>query len=98
MAWLLVSTRTDRRIGTPLGGRQKAWHGDLVLQNRSTKKEKWAKGTGTAIWYNEDGSKSYESPYVDGKQHGTAIDYNEDGSKHSEIVFENGEFISRKDF
>ena len=75
-------------------------HGTEIwyLKDGSTKKEKWVHGTGTQIWYNEDGSKSYESPYVDGKQHGTAIYYKEDGSKHSEIVFENGEFISRKDF
>ena len=35
------------------------------------------------VWYHEDGSKSSEIPYVDGKRHGTKIDYNEDGSKRS---------------
>ena len=48
--------------------------------------------------YYEDGSKTWETPYVDGKEHGTQIWYREDGSKEREAVFENGNKISEKDF
>ena len=37
---------------------------------------------GTAINYREDGAKSSETPYVEGKKHGTQISYYENGSKH----------------
>ena len=45
--------------------------------------------TGTRIGYFEDGSKKYETPYVNGKEHGTVIYYNEDGSKESETPYVN---------
>ena len=53
---------------------------------------------GTEIWYNKDGSKSWEIPYVNGEPHGTGILYREDGSKFSEVVWENGKEISEKYF
>ena len=37
--------------------------------------------TGTQIWYNKDGSKYSETPYMDGKKHGTVTDYYRDGTK-----------------
>ena len=46
--------------------------------------------TGTAIEYREDGSKKWETPYVDGKEHGTVIAYYEDGSKWQEIPWVDG--------
>ena len=56
------------------------------------------KQDGTAIMYNGDGSKRWETPYANGKPHGIAIEYNEDGSKSAEYVFEKGEEVSRKEF
>ena len=50
------------------------------------------------IVYREDGSKLSETPYVYDNKHGTAIVFDWDGSKSAEIVFENGEEISRKKF
>ena len=43
--------------------------------------------TGTKVEYNEDGSKEWEIPHVDGKIHGTLIYYRENGSKKSEIPY-----------
>ena len=53
---------------------------------------------GMDVRYCENGTKWLETPYVDGKMHGTVIRYNVDGSKKEEVVWENGEFISRKVF
>ena len=52
--------------------------------------------TGTKVEYNEDGSKGWEIPYVDGLEHGTEIVYRKDGSKKSETVYENGETTSSR--
>ncbi len=52
--------------------------------------------TKTEVLYHEDGSKSRETPWVDGKKHGTEIHYHKYGSKKTEIVYENGEVISSK--
>ena len=54
--------------------------------------------TGMDISYYESGLRSSETPYVDGKNHGRGIYYNEDGSKRLEIVYENGKYISEKEY
>ena len=47
--------------------------------------------TGTGIDYYRDGSKSHETPHVDGKRHGASIWYFKDGStKTSEWVHGTG--------
>jgi len=53
---------------------------------------------GTQIFYREDGSKRYETSYVNGLKHGTQIWCREDGSKRLERVYENGKKISEKEF
>ena len=45
---------------------------------------------GTQIVYREDGSKKWETAYVDGERHGTCIFYREDGSKQSETPWVHG--------
>ena len=60
---------------------------------------KKGKRHGTEIYfYFEDGPKRWETPWVNGQKHGTAITYNEDGSKFREVVYENGEEISKKNY
>ena len=62
----------------------------MVRRFGTTKISEFVHGTGTSIWYHEDGAKYREAPYVNGKQHGTQIWYYKDGSKLSEIPYLDG--------
>jgi antitoxin component YwqK of YwqJK toxin-antitoxin module len=54
--------------------------------------------TGTAFLSYANGSKYGVTPFVNGQKDGKQIWYNENGSKRREILYENGNEISRKEF
>jgi len=52
--------------------------------------------SGVAVWYHENGQKSDERTYKDGKKDGLFTEWHENGQKSGEATFKDGELISEK--